>query len=1212
MSYMIFRKRDCQLMLNINSFNAMLRFVTLTDHFLKQKREPDWVVAERRSKFGMSHSKAAAAAGLFAHCVFRVFGARRNRRRTNGRTNGLENCENEGIILCRCERAVYRGSRAIALKISPSCVNSFLLGRQLAAITDVSNFKDVKSESSSYLKGINLRASRKTLNGAAEYREKWPRRAADITQLAAVHNWLFPLAIASNNNSTGQQVTTYALAAQRANCPRCRVGFLRIRVERRMRWSAKGGDGSGNSTEPFCRAAQLPKKGKKFPYCKSDSRERNKKERREKKKGILNDLKLEQEKLRFCRPEVLWITMFNYGFTPKRQRTPRGYPSRCASSQALQLFSRSTALYPLLRHVSIGIRLYILFALTEQCPRVLEFQCVDAFQGESFRGEAQYINEISIILWCARRSLCYYIPHTYANWKGPLPNLRDFFRTEQIDWLLTEDVKNKNDNIYGGYPFIRFAARTGYKDEPEIDENGKPLLRRTTPIHNAARLRGSSFTIIRELFKIYDRFDVNYSDEFGYTHFHVVCRHGCYELVEKFLEAGQDPNLVVTKTGNSPLHLAVTRVDEDTVRVLLRNGADPNLANKDGLTPLHFICNTADEDEIFAELFFKISDQVGRPVQVDARDKLGRTPLQLAVSTFLPRVIDVLLDRGADVTSFVYPTESYFGVSWIIEKDRCNDFIIRLAFDALAILERLEERGYELDQSGALTIMKYFAKYGMFKMSADLDRCWYDDEQFAIQAKELEVSPSLSFYDLVRLRPEKANKLFIRAASQLPTALIPTYTRSRLAGVCSPAQMSKFFMIHETRRYDALHRVSTLISHRKTHSEQKPHKCYICNKGFHQKDNLITPIGSVSEYPLHTEDDFSLLEELISNEQAAEKVTGAPPVDQATDGELLEFAANEGIQFVRATEDGHYEVMTDGEARDLMTQNSHDFEILGTERTGSVDSVVEANQSINNVHEQPLIQPEIIIPDQADIMVLDPNNDQKALTLGDIEILEDKDLKQLLGTKYSQGQFDTNSNPLALLSQVKLNEILAMKPIDENSNNSFVDENMNSIIVPNEMPSILNDQNELLAIAPTAIHNKNFQLLEQPLVNSAIYRLIGDENSRDRRDAVHKSLRAYDASMCAMRFERYKYNATSSSSQGRGSKYPLKSADKIREGSHLDKILRHTYLWAYAKTRRVYIGHLLDVARSFTGDIFRKWLTGVFEVTRDHFLLTYQQVVHNR
>uniref|UniRef100_A0ABD2WY85 Uncharacterized protein n=1 Tax=Trichogramma kaykai TaxID=54128 RepID=A0ABD2WY85_9HYME len=111
MSYMIFRKSDCQLMLNINSFYAMLRF------------------------FGMSHSKAAATAGLFAHCVFRVFGARRNdapqhnRRRTNERTDERfgEWRERGNNIICRCERAVYRGSRAIALKISPSFVNIFWL-----------------------------------------------------------------------------------------------------------------------------------------------------------------------------------------------------------------------------------------------------------------------------------------------------------------------------------------------------------------------------------------------------------------------------------------------------------------------------------------------------------------------------------------------------------------------------------------------------------------------------------------------------------------------------------------------------------------------------------------------------------------------------------------------------------------------------------------------------------------------------------------------------------------------------------------------------------------------------------------------------------------------------------------------------------------------------------------------------------------------------
>ncbi|CAB0041457.1 unnamed protein product [Trichogramma brassicae] len=229
--------------------------------------------------------------------------------------------------------------------------------------------------------------------------------------------------------------------------------------------------------------------------------------------------------------------------------------------------------------------------------------------------------------------------------------------------------------------------------------------------------------------------------------------------VEKFLEAGQDPNCLWQETGDSPLHLAVTSGNYDITGMLLRGGADTNLANKDGLTPLHVICSR-DQDEDLAELFFKIGNEVNQPVKVDARDNLGRTPLQLAVAHFMPRVLDVVLDNGADVSSFVYPTESYLGDRWVMDNNRCDDFMVHLAYDALIILKRLKERGYELDRRAALTIMEFFAKHHLFKSPVDLDECWYDDEQFAMQAKKYEVSPSLSFYDLVRLRPEKANKLF--------------------------------------------------------------------------------------------------------------------------------------------------------------------------------------------------------------------------------------------------------------------------------------------------------------------------------------------------------------------------------------------------------------------------------------------------------------------
>uniref|UniRef100_A0ABD2WWP6 Uncharacterized protein n=1 Tax=Trichogramma kaykai TaxID=54128 RepID=A0ABD2WWP6_9HYME len=86
--------------------------------------------------------------------------------------------------------------------------------------------------------------------------------------------------------------------------------------------------------------------------------------------------------------------------------------------------------------------------------------------------------------------------------------------------------------------------------------------------------------------------------------------------------------------------MATTSGDEDIIWVLLRGGADPNLTNKDGLTTLHFICNH-EVDGDMAEMFFKINDEIQQTVQIDARDNLGRTPLQLAVSNFLPNVVDI-------------------------------------------------------------------------------------------------------------------------------------------------------------------------------------------------------------------------------------------------------------------------------------------------------------------------------------------------------------------------------------------------------------------------------------------------------------------------------------------------------------------------------------------------------------------------------------------
>ncbi|CAB0030587.1 unnamed protein product [Trichogramma brassicae] len=344
-------------------------------------------------------------------------------------------------------------------------------------------------------------------------------------------------------------------------------------------------------------------------------------------------------------------------------------------------------------------------------------------------------------------------------WTSELPNLRDIFRPKEIELLLSDALNCRHasqcsgERFRFGSEFIDFVVRSGYKDQPEVDKNGKISSRRTTPIHHA--VDEGWVTLGKKLFGIYDRYDVNYTDETtGYTHFHAACASGPSDVVEKFLDLGQDID-IRTREGDSPLHLALEYVEKDIAELLLRRGADPNSTNAEGSTPLHFICELEFREDL-AEMLFEICDEKHQVVRVDARDECGRTPLQYAVATIGPNVIDVLLDRGADLSSFVFPTESLFD-ECLVELKFCK---FLLASGLLATVDRLVRRGYELDRGEAATIMKIFAKCECFdKSTDDLDERWYDDEEFRSKAKELTIKPNLSLDDLIRLRLEEAAKL---------------------------------------------------------------------------------------------------------------------------------------------------------------------------------------------------------------------------------------------------------------------------------------------------------------------------------------------------------------------------------------------------------------------------------------------------------------------
>ncbi|XP_014220866.1 uncharacterized protein LOC106648458 [Trichogramma pretiosum] len=280
------------------------------------------------------------------------------------------------------------------------------------------------------------------------------------------------------------------------------------------------------------------------------------------------------------------------------------------------------------------------------------------------------------------------------------------------------DIARKIFKISGG---IRLALKMGHKGNVEL------LLRRGA---------GS-----------------NIADKNGFTPLHTICQRDNDDedddLLKLFLEINDELNQLVEvnakdKKGNTPL------------------SADPNCVNEERFSALHIICQTNYNDN-YLEVFFRINDEIQQTVQVDVKDKFGHTQLQLAVASLFPDTVDVLLDRGSDLSSFVFLTvEDLEGsIGSIKDEDEHERFGVKLksTSDAVSIVERLKQKGYELGRSDALLIMKWFTAYELFAKSTDLDNCWYDDEEFVSKSKDIMIKLDLSLCELVQLRTEEAAKL---------------------------------------------------------------------------------------------------------------------------------------------------------------------------------------------------------------------------------------------------------------------------------------------------------------------------------------------------------------------------------------------------------------------------------------------------------------------
>ena len=122
-------------------------------------------------------------------------------------------------------------------------------------------------------------------------------------------------------------------------------------------------------------------------------------------------------------------------------------------------------------------------------------------------------------------------------------------------------------------------------------------------------------------------------------------REGKVDKVKRLLRWGVNPNCYVflnKHTKTTPLWCAAYKGHGDVAKLLLDAGADPDMANGSGLTPLHVATGMRTNDVVLCRILL----EAGADPNKANRD--GDTLLRKAHLQNQRDVIQLLLDHGAD------------------------------------------------------------------------------------------------------------------------------------------------------------------------------------------------------------------------------------------------------------------------------------------------------------------------------------------------------------------------------------------------------------------------------------------------------------------------------------------------------------------------------------------------------------------------------------
>ncbi|ELU05799.1 hypothetical protein CAPTEDRAFT_77397, partial [Capitella teleta] len=135
--------------------------------------------------------------------------------------------------------------------------------------------------------------------------------------------------------------------------------------------------------------------------------------------------------------------------------------------------------------------------------------------------------------------------------------------------------------------------------------------------------------------------DANIGDQRGFSPVHTAAKIGNVQIIQNLL--GNETDLLKrTDNGDTAIHYET--VLERIVDLLIENGADVNISDHHGNTPLH--CASGEGMQVLEEILKLLIENKG---DINLERKDGRTPLHFACEEGQIHTATLFLDNGADI-----------------------------------------------------------------------------------------------------------------------------------------------------------------------------------------------------------------------------------------------------------------------------------------------------------------------------------------------------------------------------------------------------------------------------------------------------------------------------------------------------------------------------------------------------------------------------------